>query len=137
MKLLGVDFDGSCTLHTAHHHVQSVAGTATWLSDYVPIRYETRHIIERLLSEFFDFDICCRISGPFPAYAAGKIPLSGLLFCAEITSSPIMDPLLQRNGGSYNSSTLRSYQFSLTSSSSGRFFSIRQYLAMFLFPFFS
>jgi hypothetical protein len=41
--------------------VQSIVGISTWLTEYVPIGYETRYIIESLLRELFDFDICSHI----------------------------------------------------------------------------
>jgi hypothetical protein len=51
---------------------ESMAGTVTWLTEYVSIRFETRYIIESLLREFFDFDICCHISESFSEYTAKK-----------------------------------------------------------------
>jgi hypothetical protein len=71
MKLLGVDFDGCSSLHMNHHQLQSVAGTATWLTPYGPIACERRHVIEWLVRKFFDVDICCNISWTFPAHTAG------------------------------------------------------------------
>jgi hypothetical protein len=42
--------------------------------------------------------------------------------CIAMTSSPKLDRRLQRNGGPCNSFTLGSFQFVLTSLSSGRYF---------------
>jgi hypothetical protein len=53
-------------------YLQSMAGTATWLTEYVPIQYETRYIIERLLRKFFDFGIFCQISESFSEHTAEK-----------------------------------------------------------------
>jgi hypothetical protein len=71
MKLHGVEFDGSSILFDTQEHLQSFAGTATWLTEFRPKNYEYRNFIELLLKEFCAMGICCVISGTFPAYRQG------------------------------------------------------------------
>ena len=67
-------FDGTTTLTDAHDIVQSIAGNATWLSEFVPIvQSPRRNIAEALLRLFHQLGLCCAIVGKFAMYVGGLL----------------------------------------------------------------
>jgi hypothetical protein len=86
-----------------------------WLWNKMYYRTSTKRILQirHLLSYL----------GAFPWATAGKFQFSSIVtLCIALTNTPNLDRLLQRNGGPYNSFTLGSFQFNLTSPSSGHYF---------------
>ena len=70
---LGLAFDGSSTLCSAHTQIQSIqAGKAMWLLEYTTIDFEERFVIQRLLKEKHSYGMRHYRSESFPAYTAGK-----------------------------------------------------------------
>lgn len=77
---------------------------------YISVHLEERYIIERLVQELFDYDICCRISGSFPADTTRTFHFfRKATLCIAINISPNLDCLLQTTGQPNNSVTLFYY----------------------------
>jgi hypothetical protein len=70
MKLRGHDFDDASTMYTIHNEIVSIAGHATLLSEFTPVRCKERYAVEDFLKILYDFGICCHVPGCFPAYGA-------------------------------------------------------------------
>ena len=64
-------FNGSNSFRDNHEHAQFVAGDATWVNEFEPIEYEHTQFFDRLLFEFFKYNVCCAIVGTFSAFRAG------------------------------------------------------------------
>ena len=112
MKIQATKFNGSSSLFDTQQHLQSVAGTATWLAEFRPRDYEHRNFIELLLKTFCTLGIFCFISGAFPAFTAGVFNsyCTTSMFLA-ITNSTLLDPLLRRNGSQEENFTIVTSEF--------------------------
>jgi hypothetical protein len=71
MLLQGKAFDGSSSLGAASHRLEAIAGSARWMTEYEPVTYAGRRLIETLLNILWGHDICCAISGLLGTYTAG------------------------------------------------------------------
>ena len=95
MQLQGKSFDGSSTLGSASHELEAIAGSARWITEYQPIQYAERRIIETLLFILWGFDICCAVAGQFGTYTAG---MGGYLHVALFVArneNPLLVTLFQ------------------------------------------
>jgi hypothetical protein len=100
MKIRGADFDGSSTLYTTHKRLEEIVGSATWMSEYTPVDLDVKSVIEMLLRELHKYGVCCHISDFFTAYIAGKLAMfQSVALSIAVSSSNILNPLLQRKGG--------------------------------------
>ena len=67
-------FDVATTLTDAHDIVQSIAGNATWFSQFVPVvQSPRRNIAEALLRLFLQLGLSCAIVGKFAMYVGGLL----------------------------------------------------------------
>jgi len=48
-------------------------GHAVWLQQFTPARLDHLSFVHRLLQTFCELDICCTITGTYPAYIAGVL----------------------------------------------------------------
>jgi hypothetical protein len=123
MTLEGVQFDRSCTLCTAHKRLQAIAGSATLLTEYKPFDFAEKSDVETLLKELHKYGVCCFSSGSFPAYTAGKFAFFRFVaLCIAVSSSHILDPILQRGKGPHEIFQFGSFYFLLLSSTLGNYF---------------
>ena len=93
MRPLGIPFDGSDSLFQTQQSLVDVAGHALWLPYFTPMRSDHLHFVNRLLKTFCELDICCTLTGNYPAYIAGALtsyyrtkPVIGTLYIARTTS---------------------------------------------------
>ena len=77
-------------------------GNALWLSHFTPVRLDNLHFVNRLLETFCALDICCAITGTYPAYIAGVLnsyfrtrPAVGGLQIAR-TNTPILGTIYSK-----------------------------------------
>jgi hypothetical protein len=96
MLLQGKSFDGSSTLGAASRHLEAIAGSARWITEYQPIPYAGRRLIETLLYVLWGYDICCAIAGHFGTHTAGMSSgyLHVALFIAR-SEHPLLVSLFQ------------------------------------------
>ena len=68
------NFDVATTLTDAHDIVQSIAGNATWFSQFVPVvQSPRRNIAEAMLRLFQQLGLSCAIVGKFAMYVGGLL----------------------------------------------------------------
>ena len=67
---LGILFDGSDSLFQTQQSFVSEVGNAVFLPHFTPTRLHHLSFVHRLLQTFFELDICCTITGTYPAYTA-------------------------------------------------------------------
>ena len=65
-------FSGATDLCSSHKIIESVAGNAVWMDEFVPIDVHERPLVESLLWHLHGAGLCCAVSGPFAAYMAGR-----------------------------------------------------------------
>ena len=65
-------FTGSSELFATHQQIKSIAGRATWLSEFDPKQCPETHDVEELLKKPVKCNVCCTITAGFPAYIAGR-----------------------------------------------------------------
>jgi hypothetical protein len=65
-------FMGSSDLFATRERIKSIAGRATWLSEFRLKHCAARYAVEELLKELLKFGVCCTISAEFPAYITGR-----------------------------------------------------------------
>jgi hypothetical protein len=96
MLLQGKAFDGSSSLGAVSHHLEAIAGSARWMTEYEPVPYAGRRRIETLLYILWGHDICCAISGLFGSHTAGMSSsyLHVALFIARV-DHPLLVSLFQ------------------------------------------
>jgi len=97
MKPNGISFDGSDSLFQTQQSLLIEMGHAVWLPHFTPARLDHLSFLHRLLQTFCELDVCCTITGNYPAYIAGVLtcyyniaPCIGGLHIAR-TSSSILD----------------------------------------------
>ena len=73
MKPHGIPFDGSDSLFQTQQSQVSEMGHAVWLQQFNPARLDHLPFVHRSLQTFFELDICCTITGTYPAYIAGVL----------------------------------------------------------------
>jgi len=73
MRHLGIPFDGSDILFPNQQTLVTDVGHAVWLPHFTPTRLERLQFVYRLLQTFCELDICCTITGTYPAYIAGVL----------------------------------------------------------------
>ena len=102
MRLLGIPFDGSDSLFRTQQSLVNVVGHALWLPHYTPTRLDHLQFVHHLLQTFCELDICCTITGTYPAFIAGVLtsyyrtsPVIGRLNIAR-TPSPILDNICRK-----------------------------------------
>ena len=83
MKPRGIPFDGSDILFQTQQSLVTEAENAIWLPHFTPTRLEHLLFVHQLLQKFCELDICCTITGTYPAYIAGVLT-------SYYTSSPCM-----------------------------------------------
>ena len=67
-------FNGSTSFTDTHDAMQAKAGSATWLTEYLPvIEGPERKIVEVLLWMFTAMGLCCTIAGDYAMYIGGKL----------------------------------------------------------------
>jgi hypothetical protein len=70
---VGKCFDGLTTHTDAHDSVQTLAGNATWVSNFSPFVKGPEEIVaEVLLWLFYWLELCCAIVGAFAMYIGSK-----------------------------------------------------------------
>jgi len=102
MKPYEIPFDGSNTLFATQHFLVSVAGNALWLTHFSPVGLEHLRFVNRLLETSSALDICCAITGNYPAFIAGVLnsyyrtrPAVGVLNIAR-TDSSLLDNIYRK-----------------------------------------
>jgi hypothetical protein len=66
-------FDGLTTLIDAHDSMQNLAGNATWVSNFSPVKGPEKYVAEVLLWLFYRQELCCAIVGNFAMYIGSKV----------------------------------------------------------------
>ena len=94
MRPNGIYFDGSDSLFETQQSLVTEMGHAVWLQQFTPARLDHLSFVHRLLQTFCELDICCTITGTYPAYIAGVLasfyniaPCIGGLHIDKISSS--------------------------------------------------
>jgi len=73
MKPHGIPFDGSDSLFRTQQSLVTEMGHAVWLQQFTPAVLDHLSFVHQLLQTFCDLDICCTITGTYPAYIAGVL----------------------------------------------------------------
>ena len=71
MKLEVKEVEGSYYIFKTDRVLQSIVGTGTWLTEFIPNFFESRNFIELLLSKLRMLGLCYMISWTLPALKAG------------------------------------------------------------------
>ena len=71
MLIDGKPFPGSTSYVDKHTNLLSVAGTAFWFTEFVPIHFRTMRSFHKLLFHFYRHGLCCFITGSFVLYVEG------------------------------------------------------------------
>ena len=119
MKLRGHMFSGSSDLFATHEHIKSIAGHATWLSEFIPKHCPERYAVEELLKELQKCDVCCTVIEGFPAYIAGRFDHyeTATIFIADDGSNNAHClPLLLQRGETFGTFTIGALKFTRLSS---------------------
>ena len=94
MKPHGIPFDGSDSQFQTQQSLVTEMWHAVWLQQFTPARLDHLSFVHRLLQTFCELDICCTITGTYPAYIAGVLtsfyntaPCIGGLHIARTSSS--------------------------------------------------
>ena len=102
MSPLGILFDGSDSLFRTQHSLVKVTEHAVWLSHFTPTKLEHLHFVLHLHQTFCKLDICCAITGNYPAYIVGVITS---YYCTKLvirrlhiarTASTILDNIYRK-----------------------------------------
>jgi len=94
MKPQGKEFDGSSSLFETHRNLQPFAGNSIWLTQFHPKKQEHLNFMRLLLCTLCKLNICCAISGTYPAYVAGMLSsYFAVTLCVAKNNSVIIDPL--------------------------------------------
>jgi len=103
MRPLGIQFDGSNSLFRTQQSFLNVAGHAFWLPHFTPTRLDHLQLVHHLLQTICELDMCCTITGNYPAYIASvltsyypTIPGIGRLHRAR-THSSILDDIYRKS----------------------------------------
>jgi hypothetical protein len=129
MKIRGADFDGSCTLYTTHKRLEEITRSAAWMSEYTPVDLDVKSVIEMLLRELHNYGVCCHISDFVTAYIAGKLAMSqSVALSIAVSSSTILNPLLQRRSGALCEFWVWFLPLSFIDASSRHLFQVQNYL---------
>jgi hypothetical protein len=92
-------FDGSTALVDTNRRLRELAGPAIdHYTEFLPISYRGREIMEQLLAFLFRNEICCFLSGTFMTFLAGVFGSyrAITLYIALDYDSPIQNFLFQR-----------------------------------------
>jgi len=73
MRPLSILFDGSDSLFRTRQSLAKVAGHALWLPHFTPTSLDHLQFVHHLLQTFCELDICCTITGNYPAYIVGVL----------------------------------------------------------------
>jgi len=73
MRTLDIPFDGSDRLFRTQQSLVNVAGHAVWLPHFTPTSLDHLQFVHHLLQTICELDICCTITGTYPAYIAGVL----------------------------------------------------------------
>jgi hypothetical protein len=96
MLVVGKPFDSYTTYLTTYRKLRSVAGIASWFTEFQPIRFPAREIIQLLMLEFFRNHLCCFMSGSFVSFMAGILySFKGVTIHFVLTDSPIVRLIFQ------------------------------------------
>ena len=93
-KPQGKEFVGSSSLFETLRNLQPYAGNSIWLTQFQPKKQEHLNFIRLLLCTVCKLNICCAISGTYPAYVAGMLSsYFAVTLCVAKQNSVITDPL--------------------------------------------
>jgi len=102
MRPIGIPFDGSDSVFQIQQSLVTEVGHAVWLPHFTHTRLEHLLFVHQLLQTFCELDICCTITGTYPAYIAGVLtsyygssPGIGGLHIARTTST-ILDNIYRK-----------------------------------------
>jgi len=73
MRPLDIPFDGSGSLFRTQQSLVSVAEHVLWLPHFTLTRLHHLRFVHHLLQTFYELDICCALTGIYPAYIAGVL----------------------------------------------------------------
>jgi len=73
MKPQGIAFHGSDSQFQTQQSRVTEMGHAVLLQQFTPARLDHLSFVHRLLQTFCELDICCTITGTYPAYIAGVL----------------------------------------------------------------
>jgi hypothetical protein len=97
MLVHGKLFDSSTAFLTTYRELRTVAGIASWFTEFRPIRFPAREIIQLFMLEFFRNHLCCFMSGSFVCFLAGILhSLKAVTMHFVLTDSPIVRLIFQR-----------------------------------------
>jgi len=66
-------FHGSTSYVDKHNTMLSVAGNASWFTEFVPIHFPSIRTFHKLLFHFYRHGLCCFMTGSFVSYIAGAL----------------------------------------------------------------
>jgi hypothetical protein len=99
MLINGRMFDGSTALVDTNRRLRALVGPAIdHYTEFPPISYRGREVMERVLVFFFRHGFCCFVSGTFSSFLAGVFNSyrAITLFIAFDYDSPLQNILFQR-----------------------------------------
>jgi len=116
MKPHGIPFDGSDSQFQTQQSLVTEMRHAVWLQQFAPARLDHLSFVHRLLQTFWELDICCTITGTYPAYIPGVLasfynstPCIRGLHIAR-TSSSILEHFYRKA----ETSVIETFQFRIT-----------------------
>jgi len=71
MLIDGKKFHGSTFYVDKHNSLRSLAGNASWFTEFVPIHFPSTRTFHKILFHFYWHGLCCFITGSFVLYIAG------------------------------------------------------------------
>lgn len=110
-------FDVSTSYLDTHNQLRSFAGSASWFTEFCPLRFPAEETIHRLLFEFYCHGLCCFLTGTFVYCAAGILNSfrAAALFIA-LMDTPLIRLIFQRGPGTIQNFSIKAFGFTLMQS---------------------
>ena len=93
MKPQGKEYDGSSSLFEIHQDLHPYAVNSIWLTQFQPKKQEHLNFVRLLLCTLCKLDICCAISGTYPAYVAGMFSSYFAVTLCVVKHNSVINPL--------------------------------------------
>jgi hypothetical protein len=117
MRIPGKAFDGLTLQYNTHNALKGISGGAYLFSQFTPTLSDATRILLDLLVLLYHMDVCCNMSGLFPAFLAGLQHSFGLIVLyVAIENLRIIRVLLQKEQADPYDYKLRPFEIHLENS---------------------
>ena len=91
-QLFSHAFDGARRYFDTDMSLLPVAGHGALFAEFKPQRFMGFVFMFELLKQFFKFDICCHVTGSYPAYLEGTLPsFDWIMVFVTLKDHPILN----------------------------------------------